>query len=187
MRALDAVAVAPDATSTLPSITAPSSSFAPLPSVWTVEPSSSTVPDAPAEPYVPVDTAPVPEPLDRARLPRAATDSTLPSFSTGTVMKLVVAVAVELPTVLRRMPEARLTNRGVPLNEMPRSADAISTVPALSNTRVSHSPTVAVEIVTVLPAGSSVVPLPAIWPPVHVPPLVRTSVAAPVMVPPDCW
>ena len=47
--AFAAVATAPLATSTVPVIVAPSSSFAPLPSVW-VLPASSTVPSAPAEP-----------------------------------------------------------------------------------------------------------------------------------------
>src|SRR5436190_12168097 len=125
MLAPDATAGVPAAatTSTLPITTAPSSSFAPSPSVCTGEPVSCTRPSAPAEPYVPVDVAP-PEPVPSDRFPSAATDSTLPSFSTGAEIPLVVAVAVEEPTVLRITPDDSLTIRAVLKPDRPDDAVA---------------------------------------------------------------
>src|SRR6478735_7764332 len=120
-----------------------------------------------------------PEPVPSERLPSAATDSTLPSFSSGAEIALVVAVAVDDPTVLRITPDDSLTTRAVLNPDSPDDAVANSTVPKLSSSRAPVRLTVNWLSDSVLPAGITVAPPSVHVPPLHVPPLVSDTVAAP--------
>ena len=94
----------------------------------------------------------VPVPADSDSTPLSAVDSTLPSFSTATLTKLVVGDAVEEPTVLRSTPEDSTRIFGVPLFEIPALCEVICTKPATSSTRAPHSATPEGSV-SVLPAG----------------------------------